>query len=253
MNTWAPVLSKLKENPIEHAWTIQDLMRWPDNCEFHFRESAKGLSYVLKSGHPATREGCAYILSDEGGELSSLLSHVSEKSFVIRESRASLWPQLQSHFPDAKVYFEQRMDVDRNSFRPFVGAAVRRLETTDAEALAAFFGAPPQAARGFHGWIQGGILLAAFVDEKIASIGSVMVRTPDAWVLVSIETRPEFRGRGFAKAVTSALTDIALQEAAHVSLTVVKDNLAAIKVYSSLGYVAREDRIWVDNGLGAAP
>ena len=80
-----------------------------------------------------------------------------------------------------------------------------------------------------------------------------MVSVPEAWNLVSIQTHKDFRNKGYATEVTSALVERALQETETVTLTVVKDNAPAIRTYEKVGFKFAEDRIWIDNGTGAAP
>lgn len=236
-------------DPVEHAWTIQDMRLWPERS----RLLTAGSSYLLFTGHPSQSGQNTLILSDESGEVDSLLTHLPEK-FVIRETRASLLPKLQPHLNGAKVYLEQRMELRRETFRPRPSSTrVRQVEAADAPALAAFFGAPPQAASKFLSWIEGGLILALFEGGEILSLGTVIVRTREAWVLASIETKEAHRGKGLAKEVVSALAERGLSQAGAVSLTVLKDNAPAIRAYEAVGFVPKEDRIWVDQGVGAKP
>lgn len=237
-----------KLDPVEHAWAIQDIELWPERS----RLFTSGTSYLLFTGHPSQGGQNTIILGDDSGEVEALLSHLPEK-FVIRETRASLLPKLRPYLKDAKIYFEQRMEVTQETFRPRASSRVRKIGEADAPALAAFFGAPPQAAPKFLGWIRGGLILAAFAGEEILSLGTVIVRTRSAWVLASVETKPAHRGEGLAKEVVSALVSAGLEKAGTVSLTVLKENAPAIRAYESLGFQPKEDRIWVDQGVGAKP
>lgn len=123
----------------------------------------------------------------------------------------------------------------------------------DAPALATFHNAPPQAAEGMKHWIRGAFVMGAFEDDELLAIGSTMVQLPEVWVLVSIETRRDRRGEGLGTRLTSALTEVGLKEADTVSLTVRRDNNAAIRVYEKLGYATRENRVWIDHGAGSSP
>lgn len=247
------VLRHLEKDPVENVWPIQDLLLWPESTKVHASINEKGLSCVILSGHPATLRSPTVILRDEGGELPFLLSHLPARPFVIRETPVALEPMLRPLFPDARFFHEQRMEVDRASFRPLSHASVRRLGEEDAVAFAAFFGAPPHAAENFLGWLKGAVVLASFADGRIVAIGSTMAQTRTAWMLASIETLPAYRGRGHAKAVTSALTELALREVPYSTLTVRIDNVPAIRAYSRLGYVKKSERVWVDNGADFAP
>lgn len=245
----------LAETPVEHAWLIQDLADWPAQTAVWHRVRRDKLSYLAISGHPSSQRGAKLVLAyDGGGELGALLEHLPPEPFVIRESRLSVVETMRPALKKPVIYPEYRMDVDRASFRPYASnIPMRRLGDEDAAALAEFFGAPPQAAPGFLGWIQGTVVWAAFAGDRILSIGTFIVRTKDAYVLAAIETAKDARGKGYASAVTSALTAQALEKVPVVSLTVLQSNEPALKVYSRLGYQKREERVWVDCGAGSKP
>jgi predicted GNAT family acetyltransferase len=54
--------------------------------------------------------------------------------------------------------------------------------------------------------------------------------------LGSIATRPDQRGRGLARAATSALCRLVQPEVDHIGLNVVADNAAAIACYRRVGF-----------------
>jgi RimJ/RimL family protein N-acetyltransferase len=146
------------------------------------------------------------------------------------------------------------MDVTAESFRPAPIPNVRRLTVDDAPFVAAFFGAPPQAAESFRNWLQGAkALMGAFEEDALQALGSTAMTLPEVWGLIAIETRPEARGRGFATQVTSALTQFALEQTPVVTLTMVTDNTPARKVYERLGYRTAQNRVWIDVGTGSTP
>jgi ribosomal protein S18 acetylase RimI-like enzyme len=82
-------------------------------------------------------------------------------------------------------------------------------------------------------------------QERIAVVGNVF-------------THPGYRGRGFATAATSAVTEVLLEYCDHVVLTVDPNNAPAVSAYARLGYrevcqlveasAARRD----PSGLGSA-
>lgn len=246
-------LQLLQKSPVEHSWVIQDLTQWPDQSRFFSKESPRGISYVHISGHPSSQRHPLVLLYDGGGDLEDLLSHLPDRPFVVRESPVSVRPLLENRLPKAVFFDEQRMIVDRASFRARASDGVRRLTLGDLPSLLAFTGAPPMAAEGMKGWIQGAVILARFEGERIASLVTSIVRTPAVWHLAGIETKPEFRGRGHAAAVTSAITELALAEVPAVTLTVLKDNVPALRLYERLGYRHYCDELWCDNGTGSRP
>ena len=130
-----------------------------------------------------------------------------------------------------------RMWVDRSTFRPAEDPGVEPLGANDVGDLNRLyrlgFGSwlPPQAiAEGIYAGIRvNGRLVAAAGTHvigrraKIAVVGNVL-------------TQPEFRGRGYARATTAAVTARLLEFCDHVVLNVRSDNPPALNAYQRLGY-----------------
>ncbi len=251
------LLERLLREPGRNAWAIQDLQQWPERTKLYFRQpdhEGARLDYLLLTGHPGAQTAVTIVLDGSPEGVKPLLQHVPTGSWLARETPADLLPTLQALAPDAKAYLEQRMEVTRATFIPaHKGSATRRLVEGDALALAKFKGAPERAAPGFVQWIRGAWLFGTWEGSELVAIASTFVRVPAVAELVSVETRPQDRGKGFATEVTSTLTKVALEESVLVSLTVLKNNEPAKALYAKLGYSAREDRIWFDNGVGSAP
>lgn len=72
-----------------------------------------------------------------------------------------------------------------------------------------------------------------FYDIKLVELGNIV-------------TRDDRRGRGLAKHVTSELTHLGKKVSSDVYLGVLADNLSAVRVYESLGYVITADLFMVD-------
>lgn len=83
------------------------------------------------------------------------------------------------------------------------------------------------------------------VDYILASIAARYVTLPWNHVIGGVFTRKEYRGRGYAKAVTSALTREAVASGAYAGLHVEVDNEPAIRVYKALGYRVLKTRTWI--------
>ncbi len=142
------------------------------------------------------------------------------------------------------------MVVDEDSFKPYRGAPTVKLSPRDprhAMALAELKGLQGaeltlgEASRlirlmRYHGVFEGG---------KLVSIAGTHVRASGVWVVGDVYTRPEYRGRGYAKAVTSAVTVEAISAGAKALLHVEEDNLPAIRVYEALGYKVIGRKPWV--------
>lgn len=249
------VLGQLRRNPVRNSWAIQDLIVWPDRAKLFFIEDGGHFSYLLVSGHPATHDQLTLIADGQADHLANLLeTHKMTEPFLMRETPLRLAPVVQAKYPDAKIFPQYRMDITRATFRPQHRGLARPLKMEDAPSLAVFFGAPPQAAKGFEGWLRGSKLFyGIFEGKQLVAIGSSMVNIPESWNLVSIETHKDFRGRGLATELTSTLVDQALEKTSTVTCTVAQGNAAAIRCYEKVGFANAEERAWIDNGTGAEP
>lgn len=76
-----------------------------------------------------------------------------------------------------------------------------------------------------------------FINNELVSIATAYLKLPEVWVVSDVFTVPSHRGRGFAKAVTSAVTRDAINSGATAMLHVLEDNEPAIRGYRRLGYV----------------
>ena len=83
------------------------------------------------------------------------------------------------------------------------------------------------------------------VDNVLASVAARYVTLPDLHILGGVFTRKRYRGRGYAKAATSALTREVVNSGAHACLHVETDYDAAIKMYNNLGYKVARTRPWI--------
>jgi len=130
-----------------------------------------------------------------------------------------------------------RMWVDRASFVPAFDPGVLRLAPTEAGELNRLyrlgFGSwlPPQAiAEGvYYGIRVNGRLVAAAGTHVIGRRARIAV-------VGNVLTQPEFRGRRYAQATTSAVTAQLLEFCDHVVLNVRSDNPPALNAYRRLGY-----------------
>mgnify|MGYP001772500806 CR=1 FL=1 len=83
------------------------------------------------------------------------------------------------------------------------------------------------------------------VGNTLASIAASYITLPWVYVVGGVFTRERYRGRGYAKAVVSAITREALSSGAIAGLHVEAGNEPAIRVYETLGYKATKTRTWI--------
>jgi ribosomal protein S18 acetylase RimI-like enzyme len=130
-----------------------------------------------------------------------------------------------------------RMWVDRAHFRPFP-ADVRRIFPADIGDLNRLYGL------GFASWLPSnaiaeGVYFGMKVGGRLVSAAGTHVISPTArlGVVGNVLTHTEYRGRGYATAVTGAVTAELLRSCDQVVLNVRTDNPPAINAYRRLGYL----------------
>jgi RimJ/RimL family protein N-acetyltransferase len=129
-----------------------------------------------------------------------------------------------------------RMWVDRSRFRPFP-SDVRRLlpiEIGDVNRLYQL---------GFASWLPSsaiaeGVYYGIRVNGRLVAAAGTHVISPSARLAVvgNVFTHADHRGRGYATAVTSAVTAELLRSCDQVVLNVRSDNPPALQAYRRLGY-----------------
>ncbi len=83
------------------------------------------------------------------------------------------------------------------------------------------------------------------INDTLVSIAARYITLPVIHIIGGVFTRKEYRKKGYAKAVSSALTREAVSSGASAGLHVEVDNEPAIKVYTKLGYKIIRARTWI--------
>ncbi|HUP83203.1 MAG TPA: GNAT family N-acetyltransferase [Candidatus Limnocylindria bacterium] len=129
-----------------------------------------------------------------------------------------------------------RMAVDRRTFQPVPGP-VQRLVPVDIADLNRLYGL------GFAGWlpadsITNGVYYGVRIAGRLVAAAGTHVISPEGRIAAvgNVMTHTDFRGRGFAKQTTSAVTQELLRTCDDVVLNVRADNPPALAAYRALGY-----------------
>jgi ribosomal protein S18 acetylase RimI-like enzyme len=130
-----------------------------------------------------------------------------------------------------------RMWVDRQRFRPYPATVARLLPVEIGELNRLY-------QLGFASWlpssaIADGVYYGMRVNGQLVAAAGTHVISPQArlGVVGNVLTHVEYRGRGFATAVTGAVTAELLRTSDQVVLNVRADNPPAINAYRRLGYM----------------
>jgi RimJ/RimL family protein N-acetyltransferase len=190
---------------------------------------AVGLEYLGPTPQPlfvmGTNDGIAAVLRD-----------VIKPRAAYIATRPEMVPAVEQHYRVDAGPEMVRMWVDRARFRPYP-ATVQRLLPVEIGELNQLY------QLGFASWlpsgaIADGVYYGMRVNGKLIAAAGTHVVSPTARLAVvgNVLTHTDFRGRGFATAVTGAVTAELLRTCDQVVLNVRADNPPAINAYRRLGF-----------------
>jgi ribosomal protein S18 acetylase RimI-like enzyme len=172
----------------------------------------------------------------EGEGIEAILRHVIRPRVAYVAALPADLPAVEQQYrvdPGASMV---RMWVDRTHFRPFP-ADIRKLLPADIGELNRLYGL------GFASWlpassISEGVYYGMKVGGQLVAAAGTHVISASArlGVVGNVLTNHQFRGRGYATAVTGAVTAELLRTCDQVVLNVRSDNPPALNVYRRLGY-----------------
>ena len=190
---------------------------------------ALGLEYAGLSPQPV------FVMGDDDG-ISAILGRVVRPRVAYVAALTESLPAVEAHYRVDPGPPMVRMWVDRTTFRPYP-ADVRHLYPADAADLNRLY------QLGFTSWLPSssvaeGVYFGIRVGGRlVAAAGThVVSRQARVGVVGNVMTAAEYRGRGYAKATTGAVTADLLRFCDLVVLNVRADNPPALAAYRALGY-----------------
>jgi ribosomal protein S18 acetylase RimI-like enzyme len=176
-----------------------------------------------------------FVMGDPDGIAAILRDVVRPRAAYVATKSESL-PGVTQHYRVEPGPEMVRMWVDRATFQP-VTAQVERLLPVDAHELNRLY------QLGFAAWLPSsaiteGVYHGIRVNGRLVAAAGTHVIGREAGLAVvgNVLTHADHRGRGYAKAVTSAVTAELLRSCEQVVLNVRADNPPAIAAYRRLGY-----------------
>ncbi len=169
--------------------------------------------------------------------ISAILRDVVRPRAAYLAARTASLPAVAQHYRVDPGPPMVRMWVDRASFQP-APAHTERLLPVEIGELNRLY------QLGFAAWLPSsaiaeGVYFGIRVNGKLVAAAGTHVISRQARLAVvgNVLTHTDHRGRGYAKAVTSAVTAELLRYCDDVVLNVRSDNPPAIQAYTRLGYV----------------
>ena len=190
---------------------------------------ALGLEYAGLSPQPV------FVMGDDDG-ISAILGRVVRPRVAYVAALEDSLSAVEAHYRVDPGPPMVRMWVDRTTFAPYP-ADVARLYPADAGDLNRLY------QLGFTSWLPSssiaeGVYFGFRVGGRlVAAAGThVLSRQARIGVVGNVMTASEYRGRGYAKATTGAVTAELLRSCDLVVLNVRADNPPALAAYRALGY-----------------
>lgn len=213
-------------------------------CDLDEREFGRARWAVAMAGNHLVAVGMEYagptpqsmfVLGDNDG-IAAILRDVLRPRAAYISAAPSALPAVAFAYRVEPGPVMVRMRVDRATFRPYP-APVERLLPVEVGELNRLY------QLGFAAWLPAGAVAEGVYfgvrsgGRLVAAAGThVISREARMGVVGNVLTHTEFRNRGLAKAVTSAVTAELLRYCDDVVLNVRADNPPAIAAYRALGY-----------------
>jgi ribosomal protein S18 acetylase RimI-like enzyme len=176
-----------------------------------------------------------FVMGDNAG-IAAILADVIKPRTAYVAARAEHLAAVAANYRVEAGPAMLRMWVDAANFRPFP-ADVQRLLPVEIGELNRLY------QLGFASWlpataISDGLYFGIRVGGRLVSAAGTHVISPAAKLAVvgNVMTHTDFRGRGYATAVTGAVTAELLRFCDQVVLNVRADNPPALAAYRRLGY-----------------
>jgi ribosomal protein S18 acetylase RimI-like enzyme len=190
---------------------------------------AVGLEYTGPTPQPL------FVMGSTDG-IEAVLRDVIRPRAAYIAARHEMLPAIESHYRVDPGPQMVRMWVDRAHFKPYP-ATVQRLLPVEIGELNRLY------QLGFASWlpataIADGVYYGMRVNGRLVAAAGTHVVSANARLAVvgNVLTHMDYRGRGFATAVTGAVTAELLRSCDQVVLNVRADNPPAINAYRHLGY-----------------
>lgn len=251
------LLTYLKNDSVRHAFALYDLLREPENTTFFLATDDVGV--VI--GYLLIYRGLRYlsIILDSSTETAEeLLRHAPSEKGILFIPR-NLLSVVKANVGSTGIYIEDQMSVARERTKLFPSRVARRLTADDATGLAELYssedvrGSRDTDVDAVKRWIERSPFFGIEANGKLVAVAGTLAIVPEVSVIGGVYTHPLFRGKGFAKTVTSAVARHLFGVSNVVTLYVRSDNRAAISAYRTLGFEKKGERFWVDMGTGLQP
>jgi ribosomal protein S18 acetylase RimI-like enzyme len=213
-------------------------------CDLGDREFSRTRWGIAMAGDEPIAVGMEYsgitpqpmVVIGEPAGIAAILRDIVRPRAAYVAAKAESLPAVAQHYRVEAGPEMVRMWVDRGTFQPMT-SRVDRLLPVDVSDLNRLY------QLGFAAWlppsaIAEGVYYGIRVNGRLVAAAGTHVISREAGLAVvgNVLTHADHRGRGYAKATTSAVTAELLRYCDQVALNVRADNPPAIAAYRRLGY-----------------
>lgn len=242
-------LKFLQQDVIANFFGLLDLKFYKDKTKFWIAlEGAEISGYLLEyDGKALTIRGkCSNELLKKASLAEPLTSIEPEHLPIVEKFYKPTKPLLL--LDQGKVSTLLNMEVDRKRFKPIIRHDPRKLTADEFDAVGRLSmkfhketgrGILPPTLERIVETLKNGRLVYGIYDEgELVSFacGAYNPVAENLSYVGPVYTSPEFRGRGYATAVCSALVDELLSKSERATLGVSQNNVAALMAYEKIGF-----------------
>jgi GNAT superfamily N-acetyltransferase len=229
-----PLLGFLNRDRISHFFGIYDLEHFRDRTAVWLALSANDiLGYLLEynrnilclrgPGH------CVPLLRKSN--LSEAMLNIEPHQLpAVKELFEPIGPADKATVGKITTFIVMKTTCD--TFKPAMLPRVRELKTDSATEIAGLLSINFEQALDS----LTGVAFGLYEGERLVSYAASPEILEDLAIVRGVFTAPDRRGKGYSKAVCSALVSWLLGEGKEAMLYVSEDNAAALSVYRSLGF-----------------
>ena len=246
------VLSYLKKDVIRNALDIWALTK--ERNRYSLKVCRLGTEVKAHLGIYNTPEAQYTSLGGDIAAAEALLPYIPSKAALTIPPGLSELVRTKVR-PDAE-YPNDIMLVRRGEERLENTGSARRLGLEDFGQYSTF-GSSFNVGEASDQWAKDRLsknaIFGAYGMDKLVSVASLAAWLPEVSVILGVETKVEYRRRGFGRMVVSKAVLEALRRSKSCSLFVRSDNHEAISLYRKLGFKKVGEELWVDIGTGIVP
>ena len=246
-DTLSIISKEYKKNPILYAYVLYDLIYETDKTYVAFKlkeDEIVGYLLLWKGMKP----NALHVYGDVIDLLDRCLPLLRDETIIHTPPELSKYVIAHLNKYGEIKYLGTFLDMltDLSNFKPYYPEKAIRLREIHVEAYIKVKNEQgrmlsyEEALDRLLRWRYYGV----FVGDKLVSIACSYLRLPELWIIGDVYTLREYRGKGFAKIVTSAITRDAVNCSGKALLHVREDNVPAIRVYSRLGYRVMGKKCW---------